>query len=64
MRPIVLNVHNSFDFERLNEPVTVGVPFARGAVKDAALLSIRDARGAQLPGQVNVQCRWGDGSVQ
>lgn len=40
-------------------PVTFGVPFKQGAVKDASILNLRGK-----PLQVKVNARWQDGSVK
>ena len=45
---------------RANEPVSVGVPFPKGALKDedVAKLAIYDAAGARVPAQFHVTDRW------
>src|SRR5262249_39654675 len=45
--------------------VSLGVPFAPGAMKDAAQIFIKDAQGAPVPRDVQVLARWPlDGSVR
>lgn len=45
------------------QPVTVGIPFPRGTLKDAAL-SLTDAEGRELLLQTRPLAHWPDGSVQ
>jgi hypothetical protein len=47
-----------------HEPITVGLPFAPGAVVDAALLTLCDARERRVPLQARPLERWHDGSVK
>jgi len=50
---------------RAREPLTFGVPFAQGALRDAAALRCwRVTTGAALPVQARVLSRWPDGSVR
>jgi len=50
-------------FDRLAEPVTVSIPFARGRLQDADCLIVRDGQIA-LPVQRRVLATWEDGSVK
>lgn len=50
-------------FDRAAEPVTVSIPFAQGALTDAAHFHIHDGD-ADLPIQTRVLARWDDGSVK
>lgn len=45
-------------------PVTSGVPFAQGALPDAAHLTLLSGDGQPLPLQTDVLARWPDGSVR
>ncbi len=47
-------------------PVSVGIPFPPGALKDAHLLRILDAKGEEVPAAVQVTLRWHfkDGSIR
>ena len=49
---------------RCAEPVTVGVPLARGAVAEVAAVRLTDARGLPVSQQWRVLDRWSDGSVR
>lgn len=49
--------------DRVAEPVTLGVPFARGALTDAAAFAVHDG-GTALPCQVTTTSTWHDGSVR
>ena len=46
------------------QPVTVGVPFPRGVLRDDASLSLLDSLGKPVPLQLNPLARWSDGSVK
>ena len=46
------------------QPVTVGVPFAKGALGDPQSLCLADAAGRTVPLQTEVLARWSDGSVK
>ena len=48
---VKLTVAESAGVARAAEPVTSGVPFAKGAVKDVANLALADAAGKPLPAQ-------------
>jgi hypothetical protein len=50
-------------FDRVLEPVTVSIPFKRGALADAGLLVVREG-GRLLVTQKRVLGYWGDGSVK
>src|SRR5690606_30221488 len=46
-------------------PVRLGVPFARGALRDAQGLTVLDARGKPAAGvQIDTAATWPDGSVR
>ncbi|MBI5771658.1 MAG: hypothetical protein HZA93_28055 [Verrucomicrobia bacterium] len=45
-------------------PVTSGVPFARGALRDPAGLTLLDGAGRTVPLQTDILARWPDGSVR
>jgi hypothetical protein len=45
-------------------PVTCGVPWPRGALRDSARLALRDHQGRPVPLQTRVLDRWPDGSVR
>jgi hypothetical protein len=49
---------------RRSEPVRLGVPFARGAVRDVDACSIHDALGSAVAVQWRVLERWPDGSLR
>jgi exo-rhamnogalacturonan lyase-like protein len=61
---ISLIVEERAGIERVDEPVTVGLPFPRGVVSDSALLTLWDARGGQLFLQAQPLSHWSDGSVR
>ncbi|HYF49396.1 MAG TPA: hypothetical protein VEJ63_08320, partial [Planctomycetota bacterium] len=64
MKPFSVTVHNELPVARAAEPVTLGVPFARGVLTDVSKLSVQDKDGHMLPSQARVQSKWGDGSVR
>ena len=45
-------------------PVSVGVPFARGLIKETDQLTLSCGCGCDLPFQKTVTCKWPDGSVK
>ena len=47
-----------------DEPVTVGVPFARGLLTTGKSLALRDQSGQLLPLQTKPLSRWPDGSIK
>lgn len=49
---------------RRGEPVTLGVPFPRGACRDSGTLLLRGAGGAAQPLQARVLDRWSDGTAR
>ena len=59
-----LTVTETAGVARKAEPVTTGVPFAKGAVKDAAKLRLFDAKGTAWPVDFHVLSPWPDGSVR
>jgi hypothetical protein len=51
-------------FTRRAIPVSVGVPFARGILRDASALGARRRDGSALPIQIRTLDRWSDGSIR
>jgi hypothetical protein len=49
---------------RVNEPVTVGIPWPKGQLYEPASLALHHDNGKRLPLQTEVLARWSDGSVQ
>ncbi len=64
MKSFHITVHNTLPFPRPNEPVTLGIPFAQGDLRDPAALCVRSASGQVLPSQSSTQSRWPDGTVR
>ncbi len=64
MREFCITVHNDLALPRVAEPVTIGVPFARGVLADANVLVVVDKAHKELATQATVQSKWGDGSVR
>jgi hypothetical protein len=50
--------------EQTSEPVTVGVPFPRGYVRDTSSIALTDEDGAAVAAQAVPTERWPDGSVK
>ncbi len=46
------------------EPVSIGIPFARGALRTGETLAVADADGAPVPFQAMPLAHWPDGSVR
>ena len=59
-----LTVTESAGVDRVSEPVTTGVPFAQGALKDVSKLCVTDGNGKRLPCQFRKTSSWPDGSVR
>lgn len=59
-----LSVTEQIGIRRINEPVSAGVPFPQGMVKDPSCLMLRDIQGNSVPLQTQVLSTWSDGSVQ
>lgn len=59
-----LTVRESAGVLRTDEPVTTGVPIAKGAVNDLAKLRLINAAGQLLPAQFRKLASWPDGSVR
>src|SRR5436305_1534159 len=50
--------------ERRREPVTCGIPWPRGLLRDPAGLRLSDQGGSALPLQARALDRWPDGTVR
>lgn len=50
--------------KRINEPVTVGLPFSQGSLTDAGALTLWDDAGRELPVMAKTLARWFDGSIK
>jgi hypothetical protein len=61
--PSLLLEEYSF-INRINEPVTVGVPFPQGVVFDPATLTLRNSQGEPAPVQAQLLARWSDNSLK
>ncbi len=64
-REVALTMVERAGRDRVNEPVRVGVPLPKGAVKSVEKMTLFDADGAAVPCQFTPVCRWlGDDSVK
>ena len=61
---VVLTVTEPSGVARLGWPVTSGVPFGQGILRDGDSTALFAANGQQLPLQTEVLSRWADGSVR
>ena len=61
---VVLTVEEPAGVRRAGWPVTSGVPFAAGTLREANAVSLRDGDGKSVPLQTDVLARWPDGSVR
>jgi hypothetical protein len=59
--PLIVETSQPF---RSPQPVTVGIPFARGTLSDKTPLVIQNTLGNAVPVQKSVLGRWPDGSIQ
>lgn len=64
MQRISLSVQERSGISRVNEPSSVGIPFAIGKLHDESLLHLEDPNGNDLPLQTNVLSYWPDRSVR
>jgi len=62
--PILVRAESAASFDRLHEPVTVGLPLPKGAAADVAAWRLADADGAPVALQANTLDRWSDGSIR
>ena len=61
---VALSVREPAGVARLNEPLTTGVPFARGVLPAGRRLGLVHSSGALVPVQTRELARWPDGSVK
>src|SRR5690349_3629919 len=61
---LVLIVQEHSGMARINEPVTVGIPFPAGEVARPEVLFLQDADGRACPLQIAELARWPDGSLK
>jgi hypothetical protein len=59
-----LTVAEPVGVARQQWPVTSGIPFAEGALRDDRAVALYDAQGRELPLQTETLARWPDGSVR
>lgn len=64
MNAMALTVTEPTGVARHGWPVTSGVPFGQGILRDGDSTALFAANGQQLPLQTEVLSRWGDGSVR
>ncbi len=60
--PII--IEETFGIDRINEPVTVGIPFPKGFLKNASELCLIDTDYGNLPLQTQPLAVWPDGSIK
>jgi hypothetical protein len=60
--PIFVQEHAGI--KRLSEPVRIGVPFPRAAIRDTARLELKGSTGGALPSQVRPLDYWPDKSIK
>jgi hypothetical protein len=64
MEKIKIEFKDFFDISRLKEPVSFGIPFSAGVLKDVADISFEDMRGVFMTHGAIVMARWHDRSVK
>lgn len=57
-------IEETLGIDRINEPVTVGIPFPRGILKDTSLLTLRDPETGVMPLQTEILATWSDNSLK
>lgn len=60
--PII--VEENKGFQRVDEPVTLGVPFAKGQLNSIAGLSLQNPGGTTVNAQFKTMANWNDGSIK
>ena len=61
---IAFEVKEPSGVDRVDWPVTSGIPFVRGEVADPDRIALFNDRGQELPLQRDVLARWPDGSIR
>ena len=61
---IRLTVQEPSGVQRTSWPVTCGIPFAQGTLKDPLATALFDAGGAEVPLQTEALAHWSDGSIR
>lgn len=59
-----LHIEEQSGIQRVNEPVTVGIPFPRGMIFHPNELSLFDRRNRPMPLQTQALARWPDNSIK
>ena len=60
--PIIIEENQSI--ERIHEPVTFGIPFPQGVLKNESQLELKDSSGEPLPLQTQAISKWIDNSIK
>lgn len=63
-RTQTIHLHNRAHRSKPAQPITYGVPWIKGELRDAGTLTVRDQAGRAIPAAFTVLNRWPDGSVQ
>jgi len=61
---VPIHIVESSGVTRREEPVRIGIPLPKGAVKDTRRLTLRDVEGKEILLQAMPLCYWPDGSTQ
>jgi hypothetical protein len=61
---MVLRGRETAGIRRLREPITTGVPLARGLAREASELRLLTAAGVVIPAQREILDRWPDGTIR
>jgi hypothetical protein len=64
IKPIKLICKNTAPMARVNEPVTLGVPFSPGVLKDPSVLALSNSEGRIQTLQAQTLAQWPDGSTR
>ena len=57
-------IEETAGIDRTNEPVTVGIPFPKGMLKDTSVLGLMDPESGHLPLQTKILATWPDNSLK
>ena len=63
-KPVHIRFSEPSGIDRKQEPVSIGIPFARGQLSDVKKLALTDDSNAVYPFDSRVLARWPDGSVR
>ena len=64
MEPVAIHLSETSGLARNGEPISLGIPFAKGQLADTTGLQLIDAEGSLKPADFTPLCHWPDGSIR